>query len=376
MITLVIVLSLMLAATPLSAQSIKPLYQLPSASSGGSESGQILVGSEDGLFRITSSNNAIPVWTEGRVDQIARVEKTSLASEDGWFLRTTKGIWFTSDLKTFEDRNNGLPFLTVKKYDGKTAHTEKQIHNIEDMCINPMNHNEIVVATKQAVYLSRDGGHSWKSYGSMSVNTPGIKAVAVATINSQTVIFMSHPILGFSYIMPDSDKPKWIDNDKDFARMPSLTSGDEISDILPRLVRTKDGRTETEILISQTFLPRIYKFNWETKTAEMIYKGREMLDVIDGLTLVDDVLLYTTIEGFGSLDLHSYESPGRPGAEEEWHKAFSSVPGMISTAWIPRNRSGFNRAVSLNELWLLYPGTINTPYAEIADGKKAVYASA
>ena len=59
-----------------------------------------------------------------------------------------------------------------------------------------------------------------------------------------------------------------------------------------------------------------------------------------------------------------------------WNKAFSAVPGMINTAWIPKSRSGFSQGVLLSELWLLYPGTINTPYAEKANGKKCIYASA
>lgn len=400
MTILIFVLALLLGTAPLSAQEIKPLYQLPEVTATGEkDNSSFLVGSDKGLYRITSSNNAIPLWTEGRVDQIIRLEKgkegtdpekmgekggtdpgktgeTRGTDPEGWLLRTTKGVIYSPDLKSFEERNEGLPFLTIKKYDGEKVWLEQQVNTLEDFAVNPMNQNEIVVATKNQVYYSLDCGLSWKALGSMSMITPGIKAVAVATIKGRSVVFMSHPLLGFSYCYPEFNKPEWIDLDEGFEKMPSLTSTDEISDIyvLPR--KSDDGEMISEIYVSQTFLPRIYRFNWDTKKAELIYKDYEMLNVIDGLTTVDNVLMFTTIEGFGSVELHSLDSPGIPSAVQNWHKAFSAVQGMVNAAYIPANRSGFRKPVTLSELWLLYPGTVNSPYAEIADGKKAVYASA
>ena len=68
------------------------------------------------------------------------------------------------------------------------------------------------------------------------------------------------------------------------------------------------------------------------------------------------------LEGFGAIDLDSLQSPGTPSQEKDWHDAFSAVPGMINTAWIPQSRSGFAHGLQLNELWLLYPGTVNSRY--------------
>ncbi|MCQ2573529.1 MAG: hypothetical protein MJ182_06510 [Treponema sp.] len=376
MTILIFVLVLLLGTAPLSAQEIKPLYQLPEVTATGEkDNSNFLVGSDKGLFRVTSSNNAIPLWTEGRVDQIIHIEKNG-EEKEGWLLRTTRGIVYTSDLKTFEERNSGLPFLTVKKYDGTKAWTEEQINTLEDLNVNPLNQNEIVTATKKQVYISRDMGMSWKALGSMSMITPGIKAVAVATLENRSVVFMSHPLLGFSYCFPDDAKIIWNDVDEGFECMKSLTTTDEISDIFVVGKSGVDGQTVSEIYVSQTYLPRIYRFNWQEKKAELIYKDKEILSVIDGLSLVGNVLMFTTVEGFGSVDLQTLESPGTPNAVSEWHKAFSSVQGMVNAAYVPSNRSGFRKPVTLNELWLLYPGTINTPYGEIADGKKSIYASA
>ncbi len=370
----IFVLSLFFLTCFAFSDEVKPLYRLPektavSAQNGESENEIFLVGSDNGLYRVTNRNSAIPLWTEGRVDQIVRLQS-------GWLMRTAKGIFFSQDLKTFEERDSGLPFLTIKTFqDGKTT-LSLQIQELKDLGVNPVNNNEIVTATKESVYLSRDGGISWKNLSSMSKTTPGMKAVAVATIEGQTVVFMAHPIFGLSYILPDSPRPEWFDVDAGFEKMPSLTSPDEIADILPVLRTRADGSVYTEIYISQTYIPRIYKFNWQEKKGELIYTGAEPTDVTDGLTTIDNVLLYTKLEGFGAIDLDSLQSPGTPSQEKDWHKAFSAVPGMINTAWIPQSRSGFARGLLLNELWLLYPGTVNTPYAEVANGRKSIYASA
>lgn len=381
----IFVLSFFLMALSVFAQEVKPLYQLPAKSvpvsySADSETDVFLVGSDAGLFRVTNRNASIPVWTEGRVDQLVqvRVPSTNPAGvlKTGWFMRTSKGIFFTDDLKKFEERDNGLPFLTIKKYENGASRLEKQIQELKDICVNPMNNLEMVTATKDNVFYTVDGGLSWTNVGSTSRNTPGMKACAVATINGESVIFMAHPIFGLSYKFPNRAKPEWNDVEAGFEKMPSLTSPDEISDILPVVRTSADGSFFTEIYISQTYMPRIYRFNWQTKKGELIYKGTEPADVIDGLTTIDNVLVYTKLEGFGSLDMDSLKSPGSPIQERSWHEAFASVPGMTNTAWIPQSRSGFARGILLNELWMLYPGTVNTPYAEKADGRKSIYASA
>lgn len=365
-----------------SSKSVKPLYQLPDrvvpVDEKDSNLSTFLVGSDNGLFKITSNNNAIPLWSEGRVDQIVQIniqtEKKSLAP--CWIMRTSKGILFTSDLENFEERNEGLPFLTIKKYKNKEAALEKQIQELKDICVNPVNNSQLVTATKDKVFYSNDAGKSWKSLGSMSKTTAGVKAAAIATIEGETVVFMSHPIFGLSYIFPDRANPVWNDVSSGFEIMPSLSSPDEIADILP-IVRTRaDGSVFTEIYISQTYLPRLYRFNWEEKRAELIYRGEKPAATIDGLTSIDNVILYTTLEGFGSVDIESLTSPGVPARFDEWNEAFSKVPGMINTAWIPTGRSGFAKGLLLNELWLLYPGSVNSPYAEVANGRKCIYASA
>ena len=210
-------LVLCLPLTALYAQNTKPLYQLPEKSAAAvdvtPDSEIFLVGSDSGLFKVTSNNNVFPLWTEARVDQIAKVTVSDENGKpkDAWYLRTQKGIFYTSDLKNFEEKDNGLPFLTIKKYDGKTPTLVKQIQELKDFCVNPLNSREMVTATKDSVYYSNDGGDNWISLGSMSKTTPGVKAVAVATMQGESVVFMTHPIFGLSYIYPNKAKAMWTD---------------------------------------------------------------------------------------------------------------------------------------------------------------------
>ena len=388
MATILILLSLLFCvpAQQVYAQNTKPLYQLPgkitASAESTSETEVFIVGSDSGLFKVTSSNNVIPLWTEARVDQITRVSLpeyigNSIAGyKDGWFFRTQKGLFFSDDLKTFVEKDNGLPFLTIKKYNGKETSLVQQIQELKDFCVNPLNNSQMVTATKDAVYYSNDGGENWTSLGSMSKTTAGVKAVAVATMDGETVVFMTHPIFGLSYIMPDKPKAMWNDVEEGFVKMQSLSSPDEIADILPVVRTNADGTKYTELYLSQSYLPYLYRFDWQTKQGVQIYKGTEPVDSYDGLSLMDDVLVYTHLEGIGSLDINTLKSPGTPVMFNDWSKAFAKVPGMINTAWIPQTRSGFAKGILLNELWLLYPGTVNSPYAEKANGKKAIYASA
>ena len=147
----IFVLSFFLTAFSLFAQEVKPLYQLPSkvspaASDAEVDSDIFLVGSDSGLFKVTSQNTAFPLLTEGRVDQLLqiRVPVADDVDADGvyktcWLMRTSCGVFFTSDLKNFEERDNGLPFLTIKKYENKTSRLEKQIQELKDICVNPLN---------------------------------------------------------------------------------------------------------------------------------------------------------------------------------------------------------------------------------------------
>ncbi|EPF26781.1 hypothetical protein HMPREF1221_00967 [Treponema socranskii subsp. paredis ATCC 35535] len=354
------------------AQDVKPLYELPSSADSGRE-GVFLAGSDKGLYRIAPSNTAIPLWTDGKVEQIVRIEAGENFGER-WYFRTSKGIVYSENLADFELRNKGIAPLLIKKYDGKTVTLTEQVPILKDLAFDPLNPLNMATATENDVYITSDGGKEWKSIGSTSRITPGVKAVAIATMEGGALaVFESHPIFGLSYIFPYAKNAAWQDVPKGIKMPASLTSPDEISDIYP-LVRTKeDGTKYAEIYFAQSYLPNLYRFDWNTKMSVCIYQGTEPADSIESIASVGSVLVFTRIESLGSIDAASLQSPGIPANFESWKRNFSCVPGIVNAAWVPKSKSGLAEGLLLGELWMLYPGTINTPYAEKANRKKGVY---
>ena len=294
------------------AQS-KPLYKLPDVylERRVSENPEpFLIGTDTGLFKILPSGIADPLWTEGKVERILRTQAK-------WFFVTEKGIYSSLDLKEFTQHNIGLPSLIVKNYENGNKEIVQKMPLLKDICADPLNPDILVTATKDEVFITRDGGLSWKSLGSASNYTSGMKAVAVSHMpvygkngeieSTEVVVFMSHPIYGFSYCRADEKKPKWIDVSAGFSAMKSLTQVDEISDILPVLCRDSAGSIYAEIYLSQSFIPNIYRFDWRTKKAEKIYQGENPCDAIDGLCQNGSNLIFSTVGKILSLSLETRE---------------------------------------------------------------------
>jgi len=317
------------------AQDAKPLYELPDTADPGREAA-FLAASDKGLYRITSSNTAIPLWTGGKVEQIVRIEAGGNFGER-WYFRTSKGIVYSENLVDFELRNKGIAPLIIKKYDGKTVTLTEQVPILKDLAFDPLNPLNMATATENDVYITSDGGKEWKSIGSTSKITPGIKAIAIATLEGGAlVVFESHPIFGLSYIFPYAKNAVWQDVPKGIKIPASLTSPDEISDIYP-LVRTKaDGTKYVEIYFAQSYLPNLYRFDWNSKTSVCIYQGTEPADSIESIASVGSVLVFTRIESLGSIDVASLQSPGIPANFESWKRSFSCVPGIVNAAWVPK----------------------------------------
>lgn len=359
----------------------KPLYRLPESlperSAAGSDN-NFLVGTENGLYRVLPTGLAEPLWTEGGVE---RILKTSAR----WYFVTEKGIVSSADLKTFTECNNGIPFLTIKNYDGKNKNLVKKAPLLKDIAADPFNPDILVTATKDAVYLSRDGAKNWKSIGSMSTGTAGMKAVAVSHMpvyssggtesGTELVVFMSHPIYGLSYYRADAARPSWQDVSAGFAAMPSLTQPDEIADIIPVVTKREDGSVGTEIYLSQSFMPNIYRFDWRNKRAIKIYEGSLPCDTIDGLCQTPEGIAYSTpgkVRQFLFADGKMADIDGF----ENWRLLLNAPRSLVNSAYVPASLSGTGSALTLSELWLLNPDMPLTPWGLRADKKKAIYVSA
>lgn len=367
--------------------------------------GFIIAGTKDGLIKIYSDKVTQVLWNEGSVSKIIVSE-----DKDGnakWYFLTSKGILTSSDLSTFEYLNNGLPFLTIKLYDGKDITFEKQAAQLKDLEIHPQNPNILVTATKEDVYITRDGGANWVSIGSTSASTSGIKAVAVCNINSTAgkpavqnadgtvtpeippesdlIVFMAHSIFGFSYKKVDAAKPVWTDCNGGFENMKTQTYPDEIADIRPVVFKNSNGFLTTEVFVSQSFIPRIYRFDWDTKRGQVLYAGTEPADTIDGLFWYDGKLLFSRPGGVAAFNPVSKALDSVPEEYSDWKGVFGAIEkdNILSSVWIPRSvaagsseKTGEAAGFCLNELWLLYPDDCNNKYAEKAIGHKSVYVQA
>ena len=366
-----------------------------SLSSVSSKTGFMLAGTKEGLIKIYSDKVNQTLWSEGSVSKIIRTE--SEKGEPKWFFLTSKGILTSTDLSKFEYANNGLPFLTIKVYDGKEITFEQKAAQLKDLEVHPQNPNILVTATKDAVYVTKDGGANWKSIGSTSASTSGIKAVAICNINSTAgkpavqnsdgttteavppesdlVVFMAHSIYGFSYKKVDAAKPAWIDCNGGFENLKTQTYPDEIADIKPVVFKDSNGFLTTELFVSQTFIPRIYRFNWGTKRGELLYAGTEPTDTIDGLFWDGTKLLFSRPGEVSAFNPHSKQLDSLPIEYDTWKKTFNSIEktNVLQSAWIPTENNG---GLCLSELWLLYPDECNNKYAEKITGHKSVYVQA
>ncbi len=386
-----------------SSQSTKSMYKLPDSQTPTVETanaGGVIAGAESGLYRLTASKTAVPLWTQGGVKKIIRVKQEESLNSAGqnvsaidtkagdeseetdfplsrWYFLTTKGILTSTDLKNFEYRNNGLSFLKMKEINLDQVSFSDKVAQLKDLEVHPENPQILVTATKDNVFITYDGGLNWKNLGSMSSSTSGIKAVAVCTIDDTLVVFEAHPIFGFSYILPKSAKPVWKDCNGGFENMKGQTYPDEIADICPVVTQNADGTQTTTVYVSQTFLPRLYKFNWQTKRGELLYSGKEPVDTIDGLFWTGSELLFTRpgeIAGFDPALNSLGKIPQSYYTFKNYFNALSPNDTLYS-AWISDGKN-LEEGISLSELWLLHPELCTNAYASKALNRKSIYCPA
>lgn len=356
------------------------------------ETADTLLATEKGLFKIAHNGSRKPLWTEGAVTYILPVNNFVNGAENAalenaphhFYFITDKGIVFSQDLEQFELRNSGLPTFVMKQFDGGNTTYETHIQDIKDLSYNPLNPLEMVCATKERVFISRDGGISWKNIGSASLNTNGIKSVAIASmkigsnenVHNETIVFEAHSILGLHYYRADAAKPVWISAREGLAASDPSNGADEVADILPIIAKDESGFVHCEIYLSQTFLPRMYHFDLQTRKSTCVYKGSEPCDTIDALWQIGSSLAFMSPGKIGSYNLLSGEVSDLNDDLSVYFPQFTQSELVVNAAWIPAENSAAKKIggdILLNELWLLESGKILSPYAAKIDGKKSLY---
>ncbi|MDR0657158.1 MAG: putative glycoside hydrolase [Treponema sp.] len=316
------------------------------------KSGRILAGSEQGLFGFEQGKGR-PLWTGAAVRKI-------LKAGDTWFLLSGEGIQASADLENWEGRNQGLPVKTIKLYRNGVKSFLPAVQEIKDLEADPEHPEILVCATKDRVFLTRDGGRNWKSLGMPPYRTNGIKAVAVlhpaaegrargggtdTDEGTELTVFVSHSTYGIHYIEAAVPGARWTELNTGLETLETTENPDETADIAA--VLEDEG---SQIYASQTFRRRIYRLDWEAKSFRLLWSDASVFGTVDSLNPAGKTLRFVSEGAVAELDL----SPGGGMIPEKR----DDVPVLL------RKLSGtedskFNclyledEKVNLSELWLL-----------------------
>ncbi|MGP1587496.1 MAG: putative glycoside hydrolase [Treponemataceae bacterium] len=351
----------------------------------------ILAGFEKGLYKLekiisTKDKNANAsyqkklIWNEGSVKKI-------IYTPIGWFFLTTEGIVHSNDLIEFDKRNDGLPYNTIKQYNG----TEKKFVTIpkelKDLAIHPENPQIMVTATKDSVYLSRNGGLKWISIG-LNAKTTGVKSLCVLDVpiydksgeekSSKLVVFLSHSIYGFSSYEPDSDLPQWVDLPEGFLNIPGNTGVEEIACMLPVKITDKNKNYFYELYLGTSYIPRLYKFNWSLNCVDPIWQGGIKNSTQDSLVYLDGNIVYLGLDGFKAVEIATGKKIDLPAKVRDWEKIINDADKDILSLFIPgeKIKKNFHTDVSLTELWLTKRESAKNKYADRIENKRGMYVPA
>jgi len=325
----------------------------------------VLWGTDAGLYSRDQTGRTEIVWSEGKVRKLV-----PLGQGSSWALLADNGVWVSENSRNWEKRSRGLPEKVIKTYENGKKSLITEIHDIKDLEVDPKNPEIMVCAIKNAVYLSQNGGRNWESLGMPNYRSNGIKAVAVTSLPELTV-FCSHSIYGVYYINPRAAGAKWVEISAGLEKLESTDNPDEISDI----AITLDASGNAAIYASQSFRPRIYKFDWTSKSWNLLWSGgaATAFGPIDSLQPRGNSLIFMRESGVFELEMNLGNNTARN--RQDLAEAISSVPGKANCAV-------FNQGdrFCLSELWLLTerssaegrPPGLSTAFPE-AIGKEGLY---
>lgn len=333
---------------------------------------ELLVGTSKGIFTV-SEGRLVPLTAFPASIECRKIIKTNL----GWYFLTSQGILFSKDLQSYETRNNKLPVKTVKQVRNGQKKLVEIIHELKDLEYDPYNHEILITCTKDAAYITYDGGKNWSSLGNPS-DSNGIKAVAVFSTPKLTVL-LSSAIRGL--FIRELPKGSWKKASGNFAQSCPTTSPDEIADI-------QVAKREQAPLIwaINSFLPIIYRASGTDCTFERAFTGQKDFYSMDSLSL--------TSTGFYAVSNHQLlqysATNGLTQAVQEQaliEKLRALVPERLLAVYSSGNQSGDAKlstatasklgfsvlpTFSLSELWFFAEQELN-PYTARAANKNGIY---
>lgn len=330
----------------------------------------LLAGTQKGLYKVhpESVQHILP---DIPVRKIIHAEKA-------WFFLTGQGIIQSEDLIHFNSKNNGLPVKVLKKIGNNGKYFESKPQPLKDLEIHPANPAILITATNSDVFITENGGASWKNLGSVS-RVNGIKAVSVVDLpdskgKMQLTVLMSHAIYGFAWKQPAVSE-QW--HSISTGLMPGPESDEEISDIT-----VATHLNMQEIYVSQTFIPKLYLLDWKKKCFHAVTLPTDTLGkalCVDGLFAAADTLIGCKNGGLFAVPLLLHPQQLQPirktSGLKELELTLHRISEAVLSAWIPKQMNHLGNDLSLSELWLLHENarSTNTAYMQHASGRKGVY---
>ncbi len=318
-------------------------------------SAQNLAGFDTGLYRLERDGSARPLWLGGEVKKI-------LSTEAGWFLLGSRGVVYSRDLATFEERNRGLPVKTVKRYDKGVKSFQYEIQDLKDLEVDPYDPKTLVTCTKDAVYLTRDGGLTWTALPAAPSWTTGLKAAAVVS-GAENLVFASHPIRGV-YVRPLGNPGAPWTEVSGLDRSAGSASPDEVSDIVA--AKSPEG---ARIWAANSFLPRLYRWDSAKRAFTTAHGDDREFACFESLQIREDGILYVTDGEVYRYDPRSGRHEAEPVALRAVLAASRSQQGQLESF---HGVDSSGRPVRLSELWLA-AFKDRKPHRAAAEGRHGLY---
>jgi hypothetical protein len=268
-------------------------------------------------------------------------------------------------------------------YEGGQKSFTPLIQEIKDLEIHPGNPEIMVCATKDQVFLTRNGGRTWENLGAPPYRTNGIKAVAAADLPELTV-FLSHSIYGVHYINPGKPGARWTELSRGLEKLETTNNPDEVSDIaavLPKPGAETAPGAKPAIYAAQTFRRRLYRLDWEGKRFLPLWSDAADFGTVDSLDIGAESIRFVQEGAVAELKYPGLYRPIESPPPAPAH--FRYRPDIIEfIRTIPENlgikpyclmfRENIFRpdseVVNLSELWLLEEEILRLTGAESSPG--------
>jgi hypothetical protein len=338
---------------------------------------EYLVGGFKGLARVTLGSAGPETASLLSGTEV----RALLPVRDGWFVLSSEGPLFSSDLVNFEPRAAGLPSKTLLVEDGSGFSPQETAVEIKALAIDPRQNGRMGALTSTEVFFSADWGKSWTSLGSPSP-IPGYRSISFGPIPGQADLGMwvSHSIKGL-FAREVAGQGNWTGYSAGIPQLPGASPEEAAGFAL-----FPDGAGSWRFTLGLSFMGRIYEWDAARSAFSERYSDGKSFGYVEDLAPAGSSSLSALSDG--SLCLFSLESRnGRWSALPDQAatadfkaaaaEARKSLANMNCAALIAP-RGGASRGyvpIVVNELWRLVP-PLGNPRMDKASGKRGLYLQA